>query len=235
MSITLRGGLDPGALHRALQELVDRHDALRTTFIDGADGGVVQVVHPRMQLALPLFDLSALPPSAVEAQAATWLEEEIGKPFDLERGPLIRVHLLKRSPEHHQLVITIHHIVTDGYSNGILLGELGQLYTAACDKRPAGLGAPISFGDFVRWQVAQEQTPAYAAARSYWMARFSEPVPPLDLPTLRPRPAVQSFRGARQNIRFEAALLNDIRRFSVSKGSPPSSPCWPGSRSCYTG
>jgi amino acid adenylation domain-containing protein len=202
LALRLTGELDPVALRRALGEILRRHEALRTRF-EARDGSPHQVISPFLAPVLPRVDLTALAAGPREAELLRLLVAEVLRPFDLGRGPLLRSTLValhtadQAGPAEHALLTTLHHIVSDGWSVGVLLRELTVLYGALRDGRPALLPAlPIQYADFSKWQrewlsgaVLQEQI-------GYWRERLAGAPRVLDLPTDRPRPAAQSFRGA---------------------------------------
>jgi len=191
-SVRLHGALDADALCAALQALVDRHDALRTTF---GPGGDVQLVHPSLAVEVAREDFRAAGPAAREARVAEWVRQAVQRPFDLAVGPLVRVSLAAVRDDEHVLVITFHHAILDGWSAGVVMGELGALYAAARDGRPAELAPPPDHAALVRAQA--RVLAGGAAAQAYWEAEFADGVPVLELPTDHPRPAVRSYRGGR--------------------------------------
>jgi amino acid adenylation domain-containing protein len=201
LSIRLHGALDVAALRGALQALSDRHDALRTTF---APGGETQRVHPSRPVEVRLTDLRGAAPGEVGA----WVRETARRPFDLERGPLVRFGLAALGEDEHLLVFDSHHAVLDGWSVGVLIGELGELYAAGTEGRAAALRPPPDHAALLRAQgeAARDDGRAHA----YWMARFADGVPVLDLPADRPRPAVRSYRGERVTRVVESALVRRL-------------------------
>jgi amino acid adenylation domain-containing protein len=188
-SIRLHGALDVEALRGALQALVDRHDTLRTTF--GPDGEA-QLIHPSLRVEVPLADFRGA--AEREARVAEWIRRSVQRPFDLERGPLVRFHLAALDADEHLLLFTTHHAVLDGWSFGVLFGELGALYTAHREGRDAGLPPRPDHAERV---MAQNAALADPAAQAWWEARFADGVPVLELPADRPRPATRGYRGAR--------------------------------------
>ncbi|MGH3621699.1 MAG: amino acid adenylation domain-containing protein, partial [Sciscionella sp.] len=193
MALRLRGRLDNGALHDSLTTLVARHEALRTTF-DTIDGRGVQVIHPAGDVSLPVLDLSVHPDGVTELTG--FLQAEAGRPFDLRHGPLLRARLVRMASDEHVLVLTMHHIVTDGWSTGVLVGELGELYRSAVIGVPADLPAlPIQYADFAVWQRERLAGAALDEQVGYWRGQLAG-VAPLELPTDRPRPVVRSREGA---------------------------------------
>ncbi|MGC9671047.1 non-ribosomal peptide synthase/polyketide synthase [Planosporangium sp. 12N6] len=193
-AVRLRGRLDVDALRTAFTALVARHESLRTT-VETVDGHGVQVVHPPRQVDLPVLDLSALPEPDRDAELRTVLARVTTTPFDLRRGPLLRTCLVRLAPDEHVLVMAMHHIITDGWSIGVIADELSALYTAAVDGEEATLAPlPIQYADYAVWQRDRLSDAALADALRYWTDRLSG-VPRLDLPTDRPRPVVRTSAG----------------------------------------
>src|SRR5919112_159531 len=189
----LTGRLDPRALERSLEEIVRRHETLRTTFT-AVDGSPVQVIAPASATptTLPLIDLSGLPQAEREAEARRLAREEARRPFDLERGPLFRAKLLRLGEQEHVLLVTMHHIVSDGWSTGIIWRELGSLYNTFSSREPTSSPLPelpIQYADYAIWQREWLRGEVLAEQLDYWKLQLAG-VAPLQLPTDRPRPAV---------------------------------------------
>ncbi len=191
----LTGRLDLEALERSLNEIVRRHEALRTTFTM-IDGQPMQVIAPRLPLALPLLDLYQLPADerAVEIRR---LREEALRPFNLERGPLIRASLLRLAEEEHLLLLSMHHVVSDGWSLGVLIGELAALYDGFVKGQAPSLPElTIQYADFAVWQRRWLSGEVLERQLAYWKETLGGSPPVLELPTDKPRPAVQTFEGS---------------------------------------
>ncbi|HEX6042084.1 non-ribosomal peptide synthetase [Longimicrobium sp.] len=194
LALRLRGPMDVDAFRRALSGLVARHESLRTVF-RMKDGQAVQVIRPEGDMDLPLHDLSALAQSEREAEAARRTNAEVRTLFDLANGPLIRAQLLRMAPDEHVLLLSLHHVVGDAWSLGILFRELAELYDAARAGRPADLPPlPVQYADYALWQRARMTGDALRAELDHWRKTL-DGAPTLALPTDRPRPAVQSYRG----------------------------------------
>ncbi|HEU4326188.1 MAG TPA: amino acid adenylation domain-containing protein [Roseiflexaceae bacterium] len=203
-ALRLGGPLDVPALGRALAALVERHESLRTTF-GFADGAPAQLIAEQQEIPLRVIPLG---PDGVWERAA---EAEAALPFDLHAGPLLRVALLRRDATDHVLVATMHHIVSDGWSVGVLLRELSELYAAALSGRPAPLPPPaLQYADFAHWQREWLQGAALERQLAYWRRQLAAPTV-LQLPTDAPRPAVQTFAGAVERFVLPAALTADLR------------------------
>jgi amino acid adenylation domain-containing protein len=218
-ALRLRGALDPAALERALGEIVRRHEALRTTF--PADGGSpVQVVAPFTGFALPVEDLSGLGEAEREAQVKRRASEEASRPFDLSAGPLFRAGLLRLGEQDHVLLLSVHHIVNDGWSTQVLFRELATLYEAYREGRESPLSElPVQYADYAVWQREQLAGEALERQLSYWRERLAGAPELLELPTDHPRPAVQAFRGASERIELPAELLERLQTLGRSEGA----------------
>jgi amino acid adenylation domain-containing protein len=194
MALRLRGPLDADAFRRALDGLVARHESLRTVF-RMKDGQAVQVILPDVRVDLPIHDLAALEEEAREAEAVRRTDIEVRTLFDLANGPVIRAQLLRFRADDHLLLLSMHHIVGDAWSLGILFRELSELYEAAVEGRAAALAPlPVQYADYALWQRNRMQGAALEGELAHWR-RTLEGAPTLALPTDRPRPAVQSYRG----------------------------------------
>jgi amino acid adenylation domain-containing protein len=191
-SIHLRGALDPGALHRALQALVNRHDALRITL---TPDGEAQLIHPAQAVELPREDFRSVPPDAREAAVEAWVRRTVRRPFDLAHGPVVRFALGRVGDDEHVLLWDAHHVALDGWSFAVLWKELDALYAAARDGRPAALPPPPDYASLAGAHAAALDDDA--AAQAYWRAQLADGVPVLELPTDRPRPPVRTYRGER--------------------------------------
>lgn len=214
----LKGRLDVDALQRALDAIVERHEALRTTFHDG-DEHPVQVVGACHPVELPIIDLSAWSGEEQETRVQELVGQLTERRFDLSRDLMLRGALLKLGSAEHVLLLVTHHIASDGWSTGILWQELATLYGAFCKGEPNPLsGLEIQYADFSLWQRQRLQGAVLDAQLSYWTEQISD-LRVLELPTDRPRPAVQSYRGARQSYLFSKALSNQLQALSRKHGA----------------
>jgi amino acid adenylation domain-containing protein len=197
----LQGPLDAGVLERALNEVVARHESLRTTF--QAEAGVpVQVVTPALTIPLPVEDLAALAADAREARLGKILSEAASVPFDLEAGPLVRARLVRLAPDDHVFLLNTSHIVTDGISIGLIFNELSKIYEALAGGKPSPLArVAIQYADYALWQKDFLQGPELERLMTYWRERLAGELPPSELPPDRPRPPVRSGRGNRLRVR----------------------------------
>ena len=204
--LRLRGPLDEGALRTALDGLVARHEALRTTFAE-QDGQAWQLVHPPHPVTLTVDDLTTAPDP--RAALEELLEREAATPFDLAAGPLLRARLARTAADEHVLALAVHHIVTDGWSLGVLGRDLGELYTAAHEgRRPELPELPVRYADHAAWQRARTEQAERQLA--HWREQL-DGVPPLELPTDRPRPAVRTRDGALVTFTLPAELTDRLR------------------------
>ncbi len=215
-AIRLEGVLDLPALERSINEVVRRHEVLRTTFVQG-DSYPVQVVVPYLEVNVSLIDMT----DEIESTVQRMANEEARLPFDLERGPLLRVTLLRLGVEDHVLLITMHHIVSDGWSDGIFLQEIATLYEAFAAARPSSLPElPIQYGDFAVWQRHWlAESGLMEQQLDYWRTQLAGAPSVLILPMDRPRPALSSYRGATHWFSFPAYLADKLRSLGQANGS----------------
>ncbi|MEA2174839.1 MAG: hypothetical protein QOD00_2431 [Blastocatellia bacterium] len=205
--VRLQGSLDVSALHRSLNEVVRRHESLRTTFA-AVDGQPIQVIAPELILPLPLLDLRELSGAKQQARVENLIESEAQAPFDLTQGPLLRASLLRLGAQAHVLLLSMHHIISDGWSMGIFIREVTTLYRAFIEGRESPLPAPpLQYADYAYWQQQAGQAQALAAQLAYWKEQLASIPPLLELPTDYSRPSVQSYSGAHHS-RFVPAPLS---------------------------
>ena len=219
-ALRLAGSLDIAALGWVLDEMVRRHEPLRTTFADG-ENGPSQVVAPPAPFPLPVVDLATLSPVARDAEAAQIAAAEAKRLFDLRRGPLLRMTLLRLAEREHALVTVMHHIVSDGWSLGILVRELSALYRVFVTGKPSPLAElPIQYADFAVWQRRWLSGQVLDSMLAWWTRQLAGAPPVLELPLDRPRPAVRSYRGARVSLPLgrdlEEGLEAVARRLAVT-------------------
>lgn len=214
VTMRLRGRLDVAALHGALQDLLDRHGALRANL--GPEGDTLCVLDG-VALELPTFDYSTLDGAAREAAVAEHLRLAVETRFALQRDRLFRAELLRLGDDDHLLVLTAHHIVCDGWSWWVLTRELAALYAGRLGT-PSGLPPADDFADYALAEAARNASADFARDEAYWLSRFAGEVPVLDLPTDRPRPARRGFASAREDYVFDAALVAAIRKMGARRG-----------------
>ena len=213
-AVLLKGSLNVETLKRSFQETVRRHEALRTTF-GTVDGKPVQVIHPTLNFALPVTDLRELPPAKREAEVQKLTAEAALQHFNLAKGPLLRANLLHLDSEEYILLLTLHHIVFDGWSIGVLLRELAALYEAFSTGKPSPLAElPIQYADFAVWQREWLGGDRARIDLAYWKQQLEGAPPLLELPTDRPRPSVQTYRGAKHSFLLSKALTEALNSLS---------------------
>ncbi|HLL48773.1 MAG TPA: condensation domain-containing protein, partial [Longimicrobiaceae bacterium] len=219
--LRLRGPLDVRALAGALGEVVRRHEALRTVF-RAAGGEPVQVVLPAAPFVLPVVDLGGLPERAREAEARRQARADGARPFDLARGPLLRTALLRAGEGEADLLVCLHHIVSDGWSAGVFFGELSALYPAFAAGAPSPLAElPVQYADYAVWQRAQLSEEALESRLGYWRERLRGAPPLLELPVDRPRPAVQGSEAASHAVALSPATSRGLRELARRESATP--------------
>jgi amino acid adenylation domain-containing protein len=216
--VRLTGVLDAEALRRALKGIVQRHEALRTTF-PLVEGAPVQLVADPGPVSLPLTDLRRLPPADRAAGADRLVRAEAKQPFNLESGPLLRVRLYRLDEAEHLLLISIHHLLTDGSSASVLLHELSTLYEACTEGRASPLPPlPIQYPDYAVWERERLQGEALERLLGYWRRQLAGAPSVLELATDRPRPPVPSYGGARESLALGRELSDGIAALGRREG-----------------
>jgi len=217
-AVRLKGPLNLAALEQSLNEIVKRHESLRTTF-GKVDGRPTQVIAPTLTIKLPVVDLRKLPASEQEAEVRRLVTAEAQRAFDLSQGPLIRCTVLRLGDEEHVGLLTMHHIVSDGWSTGILVREVATLYVAFCAGGSSPLPVlPIQYADFAHWQRQWLQGEVLETQIAYWKKQLANAPALIDLPTDHPRPAVQTFRGAHQSLVLPKHLQEGFKTLSRQEG-----------------
>ena len=215
----ISGLLRVEALEQSLNEIVRRHEALRTNFVI-VDGDPVQVVSDAGPVSISIIDLSVFPESERHTYAQRLAAEEVERPFDLARGTLMRARLLRMSENEHVLLIVMHHIITDGWSVGVLFRELMALYEAFSNGKASPLAElEIQYADFAAWQRQWLQGEELEKQLSYWKRQLEGASGLLDLPTDRPRPAMQSHRGAKHALVLPKDLSDRVRELGQREGA----------------
>jgi amino acid adenylation domain-containing protein/non-ribosomal peptide synthase protein (TIGR01720 family) len=218
-AVRMTGRLDLAAFERSIHEIVRRHEALRTTFVT-VDGQARQVIAPELRLSIPVRDLAGLLAEEREAEARRLAAEEARRPFDLAQGPLMRVSLLRLSEEEHVALVTMHHIISDGWSVGVLIHEVAHLYNAFAQGLPSPLPElPIQYADFARWQRAWLTSEVVQPQLDYWREQLGAGSSVLELPTDRSRPAMQSYRGDCRSFTLPVELSTAIRALCRQEGA----------------
>ncbi|MEG2390387.1 MAG: aminotransferase class I/II-fold pyridoxal phosphate-dependent enzyme [Pseudomonas sp.] len=213
-ALRLQGPLDVTALERSVQALIERHETLRTVFQQQPDDSLLQV--PLQQpLDIQRIDLSDLPAAERETRVAAAAQEQSLLPFDLANGPLLRVRLLQLAEQEHVLLLTLHHIVSDGWSLQVMIEELVQLYAGFNLGHDAGLPAlPIQYADYALWQRQWMEAGEQERQLAYWQEKLGGEQPVLELPMDRPRSIEQSFAGASHNLILDPTLSNALKAFA---------------------
>ena len=218
-ALRLRGAPDVDALRASLDALVARHETLRTVFAE-SDGRPVQVIHPPAPVPLPLLDLRGLPAGAKEEEARRLSGAEAMRPFDLERGPLLRSTLLRLAEDDHVLLFTLHHVVSDGWSTRVLVREVSALYAAfSRGEEPRLPGLPIQYADYAVWQRAWLSGEVLEEQIGYWKASLAGAPPLLEIPTDHPRVAGQSARARSHRFALSAEASRGLRALSRQEGT----------------
>ncbi len=219
VALRLTGQLDPAVLERSLAEIVRRHGALRTTFGEAAGEGV-QSVAESLAFTLPTTDLRGLPEPEREALASRLATEDANRPFDLRRGPLLRARLLRLSETEWVLLLNVHHIVSDGWSMGVLVQESAALYQAFAEGAPSPLPElPVQYLDFALWQRRWLQGAVLEEQLAGWREALAGAPTLLELPADRPRPAVQSYAGAAEPVALPAELAAALGELARGAGA----------------
>ena len=213
-TIVLRmdGALNLEALQGALQEVVHRHEALRTTFSPQGD---FQYVAATAAVDISVEKLAAGSSDEHRARIAAWLKKAGQEAFDLVHGPLMRARILQLEEHQHLLLLSFHHLIADGWSIGVIVRELSICYAAALQGSDGQLSPPMPYRRYVEWLAKPQQSTKMDEAETYWLEQFSDSFPLLDLPTDRPRRATRSYTGARQQVTIDATLYKDLKRLSA--------------------
>ncbi|MCW5318205.1 amino acid adenylation domain-containing protein [Nostoc sp. KVJ3] len=215
--IRLTGSLKLAALEQTFNEIVRRHETLRTTFIV-SDGQPLQAIAPSLTIPLSVLDLQRSPDDEQEVKAKSIITTEIEHPFDLSSGPLLRVILLVLSETEHILLLNMHHIICDDWSMGVLIRELGTLYAAFAQNQPSPLlELPLQYADFAHWQREWLQGEVLQTQLAYWREQLNG-ISILHLPTDKPRPAIQSYQGATQFLELPLKLIDALEKLSQQEG-----------------
>jgi len=217
--VLLTGGLDVDALRRAFAETVRRHEALRMVFRMAADRPV-QVIVPAAEVEVPVIDLRGIAGELRQAERVRLASAESLRPFVLDRYPLFRVQLIRLGKREHELLVNLHHIISDGWSMGILLRELATLYGAFSQGAPSPLPElPVQYADFAAWQRQQLQGERLAAELEHWRRQLAGIPEALELPYDHPRPVVESFRGRTLSFALPPALVRELTTLTRRQGA----------------
>ena len=210
-----RGELKLSPMRAALEQLIQRHDALRLTF---SPDGETMTFAARLEIEMPVFDVSGRDDAAIEKHLEDQCAREVESPFDLSQGPLLRAQLIQCADTRWVLVLTLHHIVCDGFSIRTLIQDLSAIYASIVNGTKLELAPAMQYSEYARWQEAQKSTPAFAAAEAYYSDQFRESPPYLDLPTDRPRPPLKTFRCGELMRVFDAHLVDGLKQLGAREG-----------------
>ena len=219
LALQLTGVVNLTALEQAIAQIVSRHEALRTNF-ELVEDTAVQIIHRVRHIPLPVIDLQSIsePERLIEYQRIA--TEEVDRCFDLSQDPLIRTTVVKLAPQSHVLLVTMHHIISDGWSLEIFTQELSTLYTALVKGQPSPLAElSIQYADFAAWQQQWLQTEAFSQQLEYWQQQLAALPALLELPTDRPRPAVQTFQGGVERFTLSAELTRQLQHLTQQAGA----------------
>jgi amino acid adenylation domain-containing protein len=217
-AIRLTGALDINALTSSLNEVVRRHEVLRTIFIS-IDGRPRQVILPSMTLRIPVDELDQFSAAEQETRVRELRDAEAREPFSLSHGPLLRARMLQLARHDHILLLTMHHIISDGWSTGLFVRELTSLYESFTDETPSSLLAlEIQYADFAVWQREWAESEEHEEQLEYWRQKLQGAAHILELPTDHTRPAIRSFRGATQSVSLGKDLTQKLKELSQSEG-----------------
>jgi amino acid adenylation domain-containing protein len=214
-TLRLRGTLEVEVFRAALQSLVQRHESLRMTVSpDGTD----LCIHAERTLDIPLVDLAGLDEQERHVQLDVLMRNEVKQSFDLEHGPLFRVTIVRIQPQEHWILMTAHHVICDGWSWGVLMPDLGKLYSALLKGETPDLEEPDRFSDYALELEASAESEEAAATENFWLNQFAQSVPVLDFPTDRPRPAVRTFDAGREDRLLDATLVANLKQIGNQLG-----------------
>ncbi|WP_433234976.1 amino acid adenylation domain-containing protein [Actinomadura nitritigenes] len=219
VALQLTGSLQVPALRGALDEIVTRHEVLRTTFSVGDDGTPLQVIAPPAAFDLPIIDLSGLPLTEARSEARRRVDEDTARPFDLRSEPPVRAFLLRLAADEHVLFLNVHHVAFDQWSSQLLQQELATLYAAFRDGRPSPLAPlPIQYADYAAWQLERLSGPGFDDQIEYWRRQLAD-VPALQLPTDRPHPSEGGHAGALHEFSVPTNVSQRLRALSRNSGT----------------
>ncbi|MEH1861358.1 MAG: amino acid adenylation domain-containing protein [Nostoc sp.] len=214
-SLRLKGELDVKVFQSAVEKLVQRHEALRTTF--STDGNTLCIVASR-QIEIPIIELSNLEPQEQQEKLVSIWRQEVEQPFDLEHGPLFRGKIVKLQPQEHLAILTAHHIICDGWSWAVLMPDLGKLYSGLQQGIVPELEEPDYLSEYAILQEEEADSPEAIATEQYWLQQFADSVPVLDFPSDRPRPPLRTFNAAREDWHLSPELVANLKQLGTKLG-----------------
>jgi acyl-CoA synthetase (AMP-forming)/AMP-acid ligase II len=217
-TLRLTSSFDTAVLAQSVNEIVQRHEILRTTFAE-VDGQCVQVIAQRLAIELSFDDLHGLPEAERETLGHQLVQEEVLHCFDLARGPLFRARLVRLTKQEHLLLFTLHQIIADGWSMGVLVSELADVYEAFSARKVSPLAPPsLQYADFANWQRHWRSQPDIVAQLEYWRDQLRDPLPAINLTVPRPRQTIDGLLAARRPLAIPASLSEAAKRFSHRAG-----------------
>ncbi len=214
-SLYLKGPLNVDLLRRAMNQVCNRHEALRTTIIKN---GEYQRIADNLQIEVPFIDLSIHQADKRDAEIHTFKKNEVEEPFDLVKGPLFRARIIKMDQEKHLVIFTAHHIICDGWSLEIILQDLSACHSSLMDTASVGLQNTFQFSEFTQWLRDEQNKSSVTDTESFWLEQFSENVPTLELPTDRPRPPVKTYSCRQQSMTIQSTQYRELDRLAKENG-----------------
>jgi amino acid adenylation domain-containing protein len=215
----LKGPLNLDILIKAVNEIIRRHESIRTTF-SSIDGEVVQIISPELHLEPPVIDLTDKEAEIREKEIIRLATEEARRPFDLAKGPLARITILKAAAQDHIVLLTMHHIISDGWSMGILVAEISALYSSFTSGKPSPLPElPLQYADYAEWQNEYLQGEVLQKQLDYWKNHLDSNPPVLELPIDRNRPATQTNVGASVSITISKEITDGLNALARKEGA----------------
>ena len=215
-TLKLSGKFDTDLLQAALNDLADRHEALRS--VPDRDG-LTQTIHPAIAVPLSVEDVSDEPEAIRMERVEAAKLEQVATPFDMANGPLVRSKVVRLAAEQHLVLLTVHHVIADGWSCGVLTRELGALYAARRDGTPVTLEPAQQLGDYIEFLAQPDQCEARQEARDYWLGRYERGLPRIEFPSDRPRPRLRDYAARRIEIPLEPASVADLRKAARDNGT----------------
>ena len=218
-ALQIKGPLDAQVLERSLNEIIRRHESLRTTF-DSSGGDLAQVIASSLKLKLTTVDLRALADKSFDRQMKRVATEQARQPFDLQRGPLLRATLLRRGADDHVILLTLHHIVFDRWSMNVFIKEIATLYEAFSKGEPSPLpDLAVQYADYALWQRSALQVGTLDTQLDYWRHQLAGAPRLLEIPTDRPRPALQTFKAGTRTFTLSREVTNSLKELSKQEGA----------------
>ena len=216
VSLHLNGDFEVEALRKAVDLLLARHDALRATF---SSDGMSMHISPHINFHVPLVDLSVLNKFEAEAEVTRILYDEAEQEFDLENGPLGRIKLLRFSAVSHQLIITFHHIVCDGWSLGIMMQDLGKMYSSLKKNLPYSDEPAVSYREYALDEIDYLKSEEYSNVEKFWLDQYKDKVPAMELPLYKPRPAFRTYSAKRIDLEVDSKIVEQIKKLGAKQGT----------------